>query len=215
MVYSQSPVPVGIPSPPSSPAVRQATTADATAVARVVARAFPDKFLPAFRTEERAERALTPYMAAEIARGGNTVFVATIGGAVVGTVSVSTRKALITGVYGMFYRALGFWGMLRAVLVLGFLSDPSPAPDEAYVEVLGVAPEYQRRGIGRALMIAAEGHARTVRRRRLTLYVTANNTAAHALYGAQGMTVQRRTPSVIGWLLFRAPGFWRMEKRLT
>ena len=187
---------------------------DAPGVARVVARAFKDKFNPAFGTEDTAIRALTPYVAAEMTRRGNYVFVATVGDVVVGSVSVSTQKSIVSGVAGMFYRAVGFWSTVRAILVLSLLSDPAPAPDEAYVEVLGVAPEYQRQGVGRALMVAAEEMARSLHKQRLTLYVTANNRAAQTLYLSRGLHVQRQTPSIVGLLLFHAPGFWRMEKSL-
>jgi len=203
---SHAPVPIDI---------RLAEQQDAPAVALIVAHAFADKFLPAFRTHDRAVRALTPYVAAEMTRRGNYVFVGILDGTVVGSVSVSTQRSYVNGVAGMFYRALGFWGTARALFVLSFLSDPAPAPDEAYVEVLGVAPEYQRLGIGRALMVAAEAHARGLHKRRLTLYVTSNNYPAQQLYRSRGMHVQRRIPSIIGWLFFRAPGYWRMEKTLT
>lgn len=188
--------------------------ADAPGIARVVARAFRDKFHPAFGTEEKAIRALTPYVAAEMTRRGNHVFVATIGDEIVGSVSVSTARSFVSGVAGMFYRAVGLWGTVRALVVLSFLSDPAPAPDEAYVEVLGVAPEYQRQGVGRALMVAAEEMARSLHKQRLTLYVTSNNHAAQTLYLSRGLKVRRRSTSVVGMLLFHAPGFWQMEKSL-
>ncbi len=197
------------------PVVRRATPADADAIADIVARSFPDKFLPAFVTEERAIRALTPYIRATITRSGNYVFVATLDGKPAGTVSLCVRRVVVMGVFGMFVRAVGLPAALRAMLVLGMLGDPSPAPDEAYVEVLGVAPEHQRHGVGRALMVAIEEFARDLRKRRLTLYVTANNSGAQALYLSCGMTVQQRTPSLVGLILFHAPGFWRMEKRLV
>ncbi|MDQ2783780.1 MAG: GNAT family N-acetyltransferase [Chloroflexota bacterium] len=200
--------------PQPSLIVRRAVHGDAPGIARVVARAFKDKFNPAFGTQEKAVRALTPYIAAEMTRRGNHVFVATVDDLIVGSVSVSTQKSFVSGVAGMFYRAVGFWGAVRALVVLGFLSDPAPTPDEAYVEVLGVAPEYQRQGVGRALMIAAEEMARSLHKRRLTLYVTSNNRAAQTLYLSRGLKMQRQTPSIVGWLLFHAPGFWRMEKVL-
>ena len=128
---------------------------------------------------------------------------------------MSTQKGIVSGVAGMFYRAVGFWGAVRALLVLSLLSDPAPAPDEAYVEVLGVAPERQGHGVGRALMIAAEEMARSLHKRRLTLYVTSNNRTAQALYLSCGMKVKRRTASLAGRLVFHAPGFWRMEKALA
>jgi ribosomal protein S18 acetylase RimI-like enzyme len=198
-----------------SPVVRRATEADAPTIARVVARAFKDKFHPAFGTEEKAIRALTPYVGAEMTRRGNYVFVAVIGEEIVGSVSVSTQRSFVSGVTGMFYHAVGLWGTMRALFVLSFLSDPAPGPDEAYVEVLGVAPEYQGRGVGRALMIAAEEMARSLHKRRLTLYVTSNNRTAQALYLSRGLKVQRRSSSLVGLLLFHAPGFWRMEKNLA
>jgi ribosomal protein S18 acetylase RimI-like enzyme len=212
---------VGVPSQHSalstqhSPVVRRAMAADAPAIARVVARAFKDKFHPAFGTEEKAIRALTPYIGAEMTRRGNHVFVAVIGDEIVGSVSVSTQRSFVSGVTGMFYRAVGLWGTVRALFVLSFLSDPAPGPDEAYVEVLGVAPEYQGRGVGRALMIAAEEMARSLHKRRLTLYVTSNNRTAQALYLSRGLKVKRRSSSLVGRVLFHAPGFWRMEKALA
>ncbi len=197
------------------PVVRRATESDAPALGDVVARAFPDKFRPAFGTDERAARALGPYIASTMRRPGTEVYVAEVDGQIAGTVSLVLRKGFILGVGGMFVRAVGLPWALRAMFVLGFLGEPSPAADEAYVEVLGVAPEQQRRGIGRALMATAETRARALGRRRLTLYVTANNTAAQALYTAQGLAVQSRSTHPVAWLLFRAPGFWRMEKRIA
>lgn len=199
----------------SPPVVRRAAADDAPAMADIVARAFPDKFRPAFGNDARAARALTPYTRATMRRHGTEVYVAEVDGQVAGTVSLVLRKGFVFGTSGMFVRAVGVWWTLRAIAVLGFLSEPSPQGDEAYVEVLSVAPEYQRRGVGRALMSAAEARARTLGRRRLTLYVTANNHAAQALYHAQGLTVQRRSTSLVAWLLFRTSGFWRMEKQLA
>ncbi len=57
--------------------------------------------------------------------------------------------------------------------------------------------------------------ARSLHKRRLTLYVTANNHGAQELYLSRGLTVRRRSRSFVGWLLFHAPGFWRMEKVLA
>jgi ribosomal protein S18 acetylase RimI-like enzyme len=57
--------------------------------------------------------------------------------------------------------------------------------------------------------------ARSLHKRRLTLYVTANNRAAQTLYLSRGLKVRRQNASLVGWLLFRAPGFWRMEKTLA
>ena len=62
------------------------------------------------------------------------------------------------------------------------------AADEAEILSIGVAPEYQRRGLGRRLV---EGLARAVKRaesKRLFLEVAADNDAAFALYRGLGFT---------------------------
>ena len=62
------------------------------------------------------------------------------------------------------------------------------AADEAEILSIGVAPEFQRRGLGRRLV---EGLARAVKRaetKRLFLEVAADNDAAFALYHSLGFT---------------------------
>ena len=62
------------------------------------------------------------------------------------------------------------------------------AADEAEILSIGVAPEFQRRGLGRRLV---EGLARAVKRaevKRLFLEVAADNDAAFALYRGLGFT---------------------------
>jgi ribosomal protein S18 acetylase RimI-like enzyme len=58
------------------------------------------------------------------------------------------------------------------------------------VRGLAVAPSHQRRGIGRALLAAAEATARERGARRLTLRVLGPNTGARALYEAYGFVVE-------------------------
>ena len=63
------------------------------------------------------------------------------------------------------------------------------AADEAEILSIGVAPEWQRRGIGRHM---AEGLVRAARRaevKRLFLEVAADNDAAIALYGGLGFKI--------------------------
>lgn len=69
---------------------------------------------------------------------------------------------------------------------LSIARDPHPA--SAHVADLGlmVAEDYRRRGIGRALMQAAETWAREVGVRKIELHVFPYNTAAVALYESLG-----------------------------
>lgn len=53
---------------------------------------------------------------------------------------------------------------------------------------IGVHPEHQRRGVGRALMKGLIDHARRTELERIELYVRADNERAHALYRSMGFT---------------------------
>jgi ribosomal protein S18 acetylase RimI-like enzyme len=55
---------------------------------------------------------------------------------------------------------------------------------------LAVATEYQRQGIGRALVEAAVGEAAARGARRLTLRVLSSNPGARALYESAGFAVE-------------------------
>jgi ribosomal protein S18 acetylase RimI-like enzyme len=60
------------------------------------------------------------------------------------------------------------------------------APDEAHLRMLGVTPEAQGRGAGRALVEAAAALARSAGKRRLTLGTLPEMTAAQRLYERMG-----------------------------
>jgi GNAT superfamily N-acetyltransferase len=60
------------------------------------------------------------------------------------------------------------------------------APDELYVSLIGVDPPYQGRGIGQALLGAAEAEARQVGAAAVLLHTAATNTRARAAYARAG-----------------------------
>ena len=73
------------------------------------------------------------------------------------------------------------------------LSHPYPLASSSHVlHITGIAvdPAFQRRGVGRALMDAAESEARARGARRLTLRVLGPNTAARRLYERSGYAVE-------------------------
>lgn len=61
-------------------------------------------------------------------------------------------------------------------------------PDEAYVQTLGVAPSWQRRGIGTVLLRSLLAEAARRGARRIDLEVRADNPVAQGLYAAHGFT---------------------------
>lgn len=145
----------------------------------ITVRAFePDRDGPAVRAAFVAlqdfERGLDPrmpagepiadvYLEKMFARGrvyGGVVLVAECAGEVVGFVSVWTR-----------YRSDE--------------PDDAPAP-HGFVSDLVVLASHRGRGIGRALLRAAEERARAAGSDRVVLSVKAGNTGARALYAAEG-----------------------------
>ncbi len=83
-------------------------------------------------------------------------------------------------------RVLGTVTLETGDRVPGSRDRPSVADDEVHVRMLGVHPEAQRRGIGRALMEAVIEVARSMGRRRITLDTTESMVAAQKLYESMG-----------------------------
>jgi ribosomal protein S18 acetylase RimI-like enzyme len=66
--------------------------------------------------------------------------------------------------------------------------------DQAHVRMLGVDPEVQRRGVGRALMEASLDQAHRAGKRRVTLETTVDMVPAQRLYESMGF---RRGPDQV------------------
>ena len=68
--------------------------------------------------------------------------------------------------------------------MVGFIAgDPRPEESTDWIATIGVLPEYQRQGIGRALLHACEAR---LKQARLRLCVRVSNTAAIAMYRQEG-----------------------------
>jgi ribosomal protein S18 acetylase RimI-like enzyme len=64
--------------------------------------------------------------------------------------------------------------------------DPTLAPDEAHIRMLGVAPNARKQGIGRRLMDASESLARARGKTVVTLHTTERMQAARSMYASLG-----------------------------
>lgn len=82
-------------------------------------------------------------------------------------------------------RRMQFVALTGGGRVAGFVA-LSAAADEAEIHHLAVAPEYRRRGVGRALLTRAAAEAARRGARRLFLDVRARNRAARAMYRRAG-----------------------------
>ena len=77
---------------------------------------------------------------------------------------------------------------------LGFVTIDTQRDGRAVVLAIAVAPEEQGRGVGRALMRAAEHHARARGARVLQLCTAEANVAALDLFHKSGLSIVRRMP---------------------
>jgi ribosomal protein S18 acetylase RimI-like enzyme len=83
-------------------------------------------------------------------------------------------------------RSIGF------LLLLDALPDEVSMAPQAFVAYMAVEPDAQRRGIGRALLNAAEGLARERGLPTITMMVTESNVPALDLYTSSGYRTERR-----------------------
>jgi len=74
--------------------------------------------------------------------------------------------------------------VLNGVKMIGFIAaDPRPSERMAWIATLGVAPEYRRQGIARALLLECESR---IKQPRIRLCVRPSNQAAVRLYQVEG-----------------------------
>jgi ribosomal protein S18 acetylase RimI-like enzyme len=78
------------------------------------------------------------------------------------------------------------------LLLLDDLPDEVTSTPQAFIAYMAVEPELQRRGIGKALLEAAESEAKRRGLPYISLMVTEENAAARRLYEGGGYITERR-----------------------
>jgi ribosomal protein S18 acetylase RimI-like enzyme len=168
--------------------VRSARNEDVDRYVNVLMEAFPDKFLSIFgERKEAGGRALTGSFHPLEEHGGH--FIAEVDGQVAGVLHLAYR-----GNDGGHWRALPFLlhlGPIRALRALIAFSLIERRPDigEAYIAHIAIRPGFQGRGLGKALMEAAETTSREQKLKKVGLHVACDNSVAKALYSRQGFQV--------------------------
>jgi ribosomal protein S18 acetylase RimI-like enzyme len=186
--------------------IRPATVADLEAVERLLLATFspPARADPGGTTPDRR-------IAARIALGQPVagLLVAVDGWALAGAVTVLTRDtAARPGLRWLpALRPLGLRSMVHT-LVRAACSAYRPAPHEAYLCELAVAPAYRRRGIAQQLVRAAEAQARAWDKTLASAFVAPTNTASLGLLRKHGY---HEVPA--HWLRRHRPR--RLEKSLA
>jgi ribosomal protein S18 acetylase RimI-like enzyme len=101
---------------------------------------------------------------------------------------------------GIGLRSSPVWrrpGMLRFLRRME-RATPAPAAESLYVDALGTAPAFRRRGVARTLLAATEDHARQVGLGRVSLETEVDNDAARALYERCGFEPGEAGPQLRG-----------------
>jgi ribosomal protein S18 acetylase RimI-like enzyme len=197
--------------------VHQARTVDLPGVAAVLQDAFSEKMRVILSNQPEKVRALVEAAySGPVQRGYDGVLVADRGGRIVGT-------ALIEPAYyteqenrrfeHIAVRELGMPRMLWGSFLLWVVGH-TPEPDEAYVCELAVAQDCQGEGIGSLLLEHAEAWAWTHDRRRVTLWVAAENAPALHVYEKNGYTIRQTRSNWLIRLMFGVSRWHHMEKNL-
>jgi GNAT superfamily N-acetyltransferase len=200
--------------------VRFADAEDDPAIAALVVEGFLEKFRPIFGARmDRSLRVMEKWVTLEHASGGVTSLVtegyspSELAGSVGVRTAPSREDVLARGLWRSLTRNLGF---PRAMWATTLLSYPrySHTSSEAYVERLVVSPSFQRRGIARGLLSAAEKLAREAGKETVGLHVSGNNLAALRLYEAEGYRQAGRQRSVLTGYFLDAREWLFLQKTL-
>ena len=183
--------------------VRLAGAEDDPAIAALVVEGFLEKFRPIFGGRiDRSLRIMEKWVTLEHASGGVTSLVTDgyapteLAGSVGVRTSPSREDILARGLWRSLTRNLGYPRAMWATTLLSF-PRYSYTSAEAYVERLVVSPAFQRQGIARGLLVAAEGFARDAGKETIGLHVSGNNLAALRLYEAEGYRETGRQKSFL------------------
>jgi ribosomal protein S18 acetylase RimI-like enzyme len=183
--------------------VRFAEPEDDPVIATLVVEGFLDKFRPVFGSRmDRSLKIMERWVDLEHLSGGVTSLViegyatSDLAASVGVRTEASREDVLARGLWKALTRNLGF---PRAVWAATLLSYPrySSKPSEAYVERLVVSPSFQRLGMARRLLSAAEDLARDRGKETIGLHVSADNLPALHLYESEGYREISRQRSLI------------------
>lgn len=198
--------------------LRQASSADASAVAGLIIEAFPDKFGPVLG-EATVPILHDVFEAVPVELTTNTTL-ASIDGEAIGVIrfGYGTSPFIVRAplVLRACRRHFGRRESLTRYLKLMILEMDPPRPaDELYLKTIGVAAGRRGQGVGTRLVEHAEARAGSLGCSAMSLLVMADNHGAIRLYQRLGFDlgpIQRS--QVLRWAVTRE-GFHKMIKRLS
>ncbi len=203
----------------SEPAVvvRLATVEDMPRVGEVLVEGFSHKFGVVFGQRiGRAPGVIAQIERLRFERGLCTLFVAQMGGRVVGVLNLSGRRERLSDLWGQLWimlRGVGPLYTLRATIGLALLHGET-VENTAYVSDVAVATNFRGRGIGWRLLESAEGWAQAHGKESLSLHVVVSN-RARGLYERFGFRLEKRIEEWLAERLFGIRAWLYMVKPLS
>lgn len=181
---------------PFSFKIREKRVKDGSEVARVVFEAFRDKYLAL--AGDQPEKALEIVTEEMKWRGrAENFFVAESDGKIAGAIEILATdiRSMPNGErISIYLEHLGLAQGLKSLYLLSLLGR-ALGPEEACVSQIAVSPEYQRRGIARALLARGEEFSRNRNKKIVLLWVAESNTPSVRLYESAGYEQVRKTGS--------------------
>lgn len=168
--------------------IREGRPEDSAAVGEIFALTFPDKFGPPLggSVAHQAE------IIAELPPGGPW-WVAEMGGRVAGVVTLhlGDQDGAEVSAWRILRRHCSVWRSLWALVMLQMITTTTADEHTAYVDMLGVHPDFQGKGIGEALLRHAVEAARQYGKDEVALHCLKKNERAHRVYVRVGFKQKR------------------------
>jgi len=197
--------------------LRPATVEDVYRLGEVLVEGFSSKFDTIFgRRADRAPRILAQMSRLWLERGLCVLFVAEVGGRVVGVIELSERHERLSDLWGQLQIMLREGGplyTLRATVGLALLHE-EPLEDTSYVINVAVDAGFRSQGIGWRLLECAEEYACARGKTSLSLHVAATN-RAQCLYERFGFRLEKRSEEWLTEWLFGIRTWLYMVKPLV
>ena len=180
--------------------VRRYEPGDAPAVAPILYESSGGLYDRYAGSRALAERAIARALArAGTSASGEVVYVAELDGRVAGAMAAMPYPDWTPRAHAFLrvtLRSIPPWRWPRAIAVYRASGRAGPEPPRSsfYVDSLATAEGFRRRGVGRALLEAADREARELDLRCVALDTWIDNHAARSLYAEAGFEEMARTP---------------------
>ena len=202
---------------PTKALLRPATPEDVEVLAELWVSTFPDKFGPILG--QNAQAVLVDWLRLS-QRHVQTTTIIEAEGQVAGYMMLDTPSAPRPDSGRWLWHALqlhhGIIGALRGFSLMVLVHQGhTPAADEIYIEMVGVAPAFRGRGLARQLLGYAEFIATQEGVSRLCLSVVDGNRAAINLYQKLGFEITGQQKSRLLQWLTGYHGYYEMTKSIA